>query len=174
MAADGLRGVDVPVPDDVPRAGRPGERGLLGRAHRGEDGSAAPAGELDRGVPERAGTPGHQHGAPVERARREAGGPVLGDGQTAVRGHGGDAEAGPRVQADARRQRDRVPGRHDRELLRATAAPLAGRLPEPHPLTDAGGIDARPDGVDDPGGVLERDDRVASRVPPPVPPVGGG
>ena len=89
----------VAVVHDVVGAGGGRERGLLGRAHRRDDPGARPARELDRGVPDGTGAAGDEHGATVERTGAEPGGPAVGDGQGAVRGHRGHAERCPDVEA---------------------------------------------------------------------------
>ena len=139
----------VRVVHDVVGAGRRREGRLLGRAHRRDDAGARPACELDRRVPDGTGPAGDEHRAAVEGPGAESRGPAVGDGERAMRGHGGHAEGCPDVEARGIRKLHDPIGRQHRELLRRARRSLVGREEDPHPVADLEPGDAGADGVDD-------------------------
>ena len=132
--------------------GPPGPAGalrLLVRAHRGDDGRAAPLGELHRAMPDGPGPAGHQNGLPLNRAVRE---------DAAVGGHSGDAHARPLRVGHALRQADGLSGGQGDEFRRRPEGPVPLSVEDPDPLAGAGGIDARTHPIYLPGPVAVRDD----------------
>jgi hypothetical protein len=114
----------------VVSAGGSGELLLRATADGGDHGRACPAGELNRRVPDRAGSTGNEHEAPAEGVRMETSWAVFGDSQRPVGGGGGDPDAGAELEVRGIRQREGAFGGDHR----AWAVPLAGR-PSPASVT---------------------------------------
>src|SRR4029077_3146758 len=118
---------------------------LLGAAHGRDHARPGPFGELDRGLADRTRAARDQHRLSLDAAVLK---------QAAVRGHPGDAEAGPGGEARPLRQRHGVV-RGYADVLRAAAEGAAAlRLPDPYALARARGRHARSDAVDHARSVL--------------------
>src|SRR5918994_7023382 len=127
---------------------------------RGDRG-AGPAGELDRGIPDRPRSPCHHHGPVEERTGLKPHRAVLGNRQRAVGGHTRDADARAELEVRRSREREGPYGRDDGVLLGGAtgwaAVPGEG---DPDAIAQADADDSGPDPVDDPGAVVVRDRRL--------------
>jgi len=121
---------------------------LLGPAHGGGDPRSAPLRELNCRVPDRARAARDEHGLSLDSAVLE---------KAAVRGHPGDAEAGPGLEARALWKRDCIL-RRDGDVLRGGAEGAAAlRLVDPDALAHSCLRYARTHLVDHTRAVLMRD-----------------
>ncbi len=136
------------VVDNVVGARLMRERGLLRRAHRGDDLGLAPFGELDGVVSDRARAGGDQHRrAILDTSERDR----------LVGGIGRNAETRAGVHRRAGRQRHRLCGRHGDEFGSGTEGAPPLPVPDPDAFAHAGRGDAVADSVDLAGAVAVRD-----------------
>ncbi len=120
------------------------------------NGGAGPTGQLDCGVTHRPSAASHEHDLALQGARLQPARSVLGHRQGPVGGHGGDAEAGPDVEADAVGEPDDAFGGQVGVLLRSAGWPLVAGKIDPDPVTNSQVADPFADGVDHTSAVLVR------------------
>ena len=106
---------------------------------------------------DRASAAGDENRPPGQGAGCEPLRTPLGNGQRAVCGERGNAEARAEVERRAVGQRDGLSGGEGDVLLCRSFGSLPGRLPQPDPFTDPLLVDAAPDRFDDARAVLVRD-----------------